>query len=406
MRFNENLRNLRREKDMSQEALACDMNVSRQTISKWENGTAMPDLKKLTELAEYFSVSMDTLLGIYAQSSSEKPADSDFTDEGIKQYINELLAYSQINQQSQNKKLIKTFFIALAAVVIIFSIALIIFYNNFSEQITALSVRPITVQSGNSNYDYDETADNIDYKLISFHEDKPYTANVHFEYNPESYPKNSEIYYLIPQSDSDAQRIDAVLNNGVFTADADVDITLNKEIYLCIDDVNTVERKKIVTSFVADCFAVTVLTTPFAEITYGLTNNNMQALTFDPSFTIDNTLYLYKGTEGEFTSAKLVAACSGKEQFSKVLTFKKYTPEGDDTQGNYIVEIPAVSFSLPLDSLPNEIIYISLTDENGTEYKYYPCLEDFNFGIDDDLCEIVFNTDSGQITVSNASDSE
>ena len=39
------------------------MNVSRQTISKWENGTAMPDLKKLTDLASLFDVSMDELLG-------------------------------------------------------------------------------------------------------------------------------------------------------------------------------------------------------------------------------------------------------------------------------------------------------------------------------------------------------
>ncbi|MDE6123995.1 MAG: helix-turn-helix domain-containing protein, partial [Eubacterium sp.] len=52
MKFDENLRNLRKEKDLSQEYLAEKMGVSRQTISKWENGTAMPDLKKLTELAE------------------------------------------------------------------------------------------------------------------------------------------------------------------------------------------------------------------------------------------------------------------------------------------------------------------------------------------------------------------
>lgn len=39
------------------------MNVSRQNISKWENGTAMPDLKKLTDLATLFDVSMDELLG-------------------------------------------------------------------------------------------------------------------------------------------------------------------------------------------------------------------------------------------------------------------------------------------------------------------------------------------------------
>ena len=53
MNFSENLRRLRKAKDIKQEALAEAMNVSRQTVSKWENGTAMPDFKKLNALAEY-----------------------------------------------------------------------------------------------------------------------------------------------------------------------------------------------------------------------------------------------------------------------------------------------------------------------------------------------------------------
>ena len=64
IKFDENLRAFRKQKEFSQEYLAEKMNVSRQTISKWENGTAMPDLKKLTDLATLFDVSMDELLGI------------------------------------------------------------------------------------------------------------------------------------------------------------------------------------------------------------------------------------------------------------------------------------------------------------------------------------------------------
>lgn len=45
MNFSENLRELRKAKDIKQEVLAENLNVSRQTVSKWENGTAMPDLK-------------------------------------------------------------------------------------------------------------------------------------------------------------------------------------------------------------------------------------------------------------------------------------------------------------------------------------------------------------------------
>ena len=63
MKFDENLRAFRKQKEFSQEYLAEKMNVSRQNISKWEKGTAMPDLKKLTDLASLFDVSMDELLG-------------------------------------------------------------------------------------------------------------------------------------------------------------------------------------------------------------------------------------------------------------------------------------------------------------------------------------------------------
>lgn len=72
MKFNENIRNLRRERDYSQEYLAEKLNVTRQTISKWENGAAMPDLKKLTEIADFFSVSMDTLLGIEIENDDKE----------------------------------------------------------------------------------------------------------------------------------------------------------------------------------------------------------------------------------------------------------------------------------------------------------------------------------------------
>lgn len=54
MKFDENLRAFRKQKEFSQEYLAEKMNVSRQTISKWENGTAMPDLKKVNRFGNFF----------------------------------------------------------------------------------------------------------------------------------------------------------------------------------------------------------------------------------------------------------------------------------------------------------------------------------------------------------------
>ena len=63
MSLSEKLYNLRKSKSLSQEALAEALGVSRQAISKWENGSAIPESDKLIALATYFSVSLDELIG-------------------------------------------------------------------------------------------------------------------------------------------------------------------------------------------------------------------------------------------------------------------------------------------------------------------------------------------------------
>lgn len=63
MEFKDNLLKYRKERGFSQEDLAILCNVSRQAISKWENGTANPDMDNLKMLAQSLKVSLDDLLG-------------------------------------------------------------------------------------------------------------------------------------------------------------------------------------------------------------------------------------------------------------------------------------------------------------------------------------------------------
>ena len=62
MTFCEKLTDLRRRSGMSQEQLADRLGVTRQSVSKWESGTAMPELVKLISLSEFFDVSVDYLV--------------------------------------------------------------------------------------------------------------------------------------------------------------------------------------------------------------------------------------------------------------------------------------------------------------------------------------------------------
>ncbi len=55
---------LRRQQGISQQQLAERLGVAFQTVSKWETGTTMPDIAMLPELAAYFQVSVDQLLGL------------------------------------------------------------------------------------------------------------------------------------------------------------------------------------------------------------------------------------------------------------------------------------------------------------------------------------------------------
>ena len=57
MNFGEKLFNLRKEKGLSQEALAEQLNTTRQAISKWENNHGYPETEKLLKLSDIFQVS-------------------------------------------------------------------------------------------------------------------------------------------------------------------------------------------------------------------------------------------------------------------------------------------------------------------------------------------------------------
>ncbi len=62
LKLGENLRRLRKERELTQEQFADALGVSFQAVSRWENGTAYPDMELLPCLSSFFGVSVDTLL--------------------------------------------------------------------------------------------------------------------------------------------------------------------------------------------------------------------------------------------------------------------------------------------------------------------------------------------------------
>lgn len=78
MNFNEKLIFLRKSKGLSQEELGAELNVSRQTISKWESCQSYPDFQRLVLLSDFFGLTLDELVkDIDVQEVREKNINSE-----------------------------------------------------------------------------------------------------------------------------------------------------------------------------------------------------------------------------------------------------------------------------------------------------------------------------------------
>ena len=62
MTFQEKLISLRKAKGLSQEELGAEIQVSRQTVSKWESGQSYPDFQRLVLHSDYFELTLDQLV--------------------------------------------------------------------------------------------------------------------------------------------------------------------------------------------------------------------------------------------------------------------------------------------------------------------------------------------------------
>ncbi|MCI9463655.1 MAG: helix-turn-helix transcriptional regulator [Lachnospiraceae bacterium] len=87
MKFNEKLLALRKKQGLSQEELGMELQVSRQTISKWESGQSYPDFQRLVLLSDYLGISLDELVkDIDVQDIREK----NLTDEKVSSIYSDL----------------------------------------------------------------------------------------------------------------------------------------------------------------------------------------------------------------------------------------------------------------------------------------------------------------------------
>ena len=104
MKFNENLKFLRKKEGLTQEELAEKLNVSRQSVTKWESGNAIPDIEKIKEIAYIFLISVDSLIG---DIENKKPNKLKKRIQDIGWFIFAILVFAVIVNISFSEFLIK-----------------------------------------------------------------------------------------------------------------------------------------------------------------------------------------------------------------------------------------------------------------------------------------------------------
>lgn len=72
-KFSENLKRLRKQRELTQDKLAEDLNLSKSTISMYENGNRIPSLEMLETLADYFNVTLSSLNGMVEKAAIQIP---------------------------------------------------------------------------------------------------------------------------------------------------------------------------------------------------------------------------------------------------------------------------------------------------------------------------------------------
>ena len=147
MKLCEKLYELRRAAGLSQEELAERLNVSRQAVSKWENGAAQPELSKLVELSRLYGVSVDELLSLEEAEKGDAKAASSVDDSTPAPAQETLAAPKKVRRQ----KLL----LGAAAVCLALAVGLALYNNHrvkqLERQVDSLQSQIMSVQSSLSS---------------------------------------------------------------------------------------------------------------------------------------------------------------------------------------------------------------------------------------------------------------
>lgn len=88
--FGDMIKNLRQSRGLNQVQVADSLNVSKQTVSNWENNNILPSIEMLVKISQFFSVSTDYLLELDSRSYIEVTGLTDVQLAHVRQIIDDI----------------------------------------------------------------------------------------------------------------------------------------------------------------------------------------------------------------------------------------------------------------------------------------------------------------------------
>lgn len=152
MNFADNLKRIRKENNLSQEQLAEELGVSRQSVSKWESGQAYPEMDKILKLCNMFNLSIDDLINENISAVNEQKKEKRNFNKNVNYFIDSIIKiinlFVSMDRKSRIKCILEQIIIAFVIFIFFFGVALIldyilfhifgIFYYHFSNTLEGI----------------------------------------------------------------------------------------------------------------------------------------------------------------------------------------------------------------------------------------------------------------------------
>ena len=154
MMLGDNIKVLRKQRGLSQEMLAQQLGVVRQTVSKWEKGLSVPDAELLNRLSELWEVPVSTLLG--SQVPETLPDSMTRQDEIAQQLaiLNEQLAGQAVRRRQHRRWTVLCLPLALLAAVFLY-MGGVLLYRSLTETPPVLTRTAVVCELNGETYRYE-----------------------------------------------------------------------------------------------------------------------------------------------------------------------------------------------------------------------------------------------------------